>query len=200
MHPRKLEQRRQLLRRLRRRGTVVELFGGKGNLSRHAYGRRARTIILVDKDTRSLRQADRKLDGVVRHEVHPSDNIKWIRREAGGLEDVVLVDFDAFGSPADAVKAFFKRFRVEKPILVGLTDGSARYTGYRQDDRGRRWIRRKYLVNIKPDGTREGQLRILDRFMEELGRRRGFTARRVNFAHGEGKVVYVGYRLSPQIK
>lgn len=53
----------------------------------------------------------------------------------------------------------------------------------------------------KHKGTRENQIKLLDRMMNSIGRRKGFTVQRINSATGLGKsyrTVYVGYKLVPK--
>jgi len=194
----KLEQRRQLERRIGKGGTVLEVYAGKGNLSSRLYARKGRRLILVDNDAESLQQAHRKLKGKALHETIAMDNVKWISEEMQleALRDLRLVDFDAFGSPADPAKAFFDRYPVNQPLVVAFTDGSALHNRYIQDEEGKRWLRETYGVSRIPASTRTGVISTLDKFMENEGRDHGFKAHKVSVAHGDANTVYVGYKLT----
>lgn len=200
IHPVKLEQRRRLDENIQGRGgTVLELYAGRGNLSRHIYAKRGRKLILVDSDAEALQQAHQKLRGRCQHETIAKDNVRWIEEEMEPeeLSDLLIVDFDAFGSPAEPAKAFFANYPVKKSMYVAFTDGSALHSRYCQDEEGKKWLRHEYGVNRIPNATREGSISTLDRFMQIQGREHGFKADKVSVAHGDANTVYVGYKISP---
>jgi len=130
------------------------------------------------------------------------ENTEFVRQHlSDGLgpelrSNLGLVDFDAFGSPTDAMKEFFGHYDVKRPLLLTITDGAhlfvKRHSG---TDYGRNWVRRHYLVNRYP-GTQAKHLETLDGFVNELGKRKGFTAERINAAHSH-HAIYAGYRLRP---
>jgi len=198
LHPVKLEQRQRLADWIKEKGTVLELYAGKGNLSKNVYARKAKRLVLVDKDAKALRQAHKKLKGVVKHDIIAMDNMAFI--ENMNLDDyrgLVLVDFDPFGSPAKTAKAFFDKYPVNKPLLVAFTDGSSQHNRFIQDEEGKRWLRRTYGVARIPSSTREGVISTLDRFMHLQGRRHSFSVERVSVGHGDANTVYVGYLIKP---
>lgn len=145
--------------------------------------------------------------GRVKREVWAMNNKEWLRSEMSQqkLKDLKLVDFDAFGSPADQVRIFFDNYEVKRPLLVGLTDGSSMYLGFRQNAEGRKWLRKHYGINVLPNkrgtvryGTREGQVAILNKFMKQQGRKHGFKVQPISVAHGDAHVIYAGYKVTPK--
>jgi 16S rRNA G966 N2-methylase RsmD len=199
LHPAKLAQRKALANGLRRRGTVLELYAGKGNLTRGVYASKADRLIMVDQDPKALEKAYRRLGGH-RHkaELHAMDNEDYLDQvKPGDLKDLAVVDFDPFGSPGKAVQKFFSIYKVEKPLLVAITDGASMKQGYLKGDESKRWMRRHYGVSRKSDGSRHDTLATVDSMMESLGRRHGFRVERVSVAHGDQRAIYLGYRVSP---
>lgn len=208
LNPAKVQQRRVLMRRAtsrakRKSGTVLELYAGRGSLTKKVYARKAKKVVMVDKDRNALRQADRKLKGRVKREIIAEDNRKYIKREMkpSQLKNLKVVDFDAYGCPADTMKAFFKKYPVKKTLHVAVTDGSARYLGYTKSTRrARSWVKRRYGVEPNKGtklGTREAQREILLKFMKKEGRKHGFKVEEVSVAHGGSHTIYVGYKLTP---
>ena len=131
LHPNKAAQRSELVENLKG-GTVLELFAGEGNLSKHVYADKADRIIAVDMDSRALKKAEEKLKDNIEVETYPSHNVDWIENKLPEMQlgDLKVVDFDAFGSPADSMKAFFENYKVTHPMRVGVTDGSSVYVSH----------------------------------------------------------------------
>lgn len=46
-------------------------------------------------------------------------------------------------------------------------------------------------------GTIRGQVKMIDHFMKEEGKKHGFTAEPISIAKGRQKTLYVGYLLKP---
>jgi len=197
LHPNKFYQRRELASKMKSNGTVLELYAGKGNLSNHVYKRYASKIILVDMDKHALVRADDKLKSMP-HKTFHMENTEFIKKKMKNeVNGLALVDFDAFGSPADSMKDFFDNYKIKHSLLVGVTDGSHVHLSRRSNtEEGRAWVRQKYGVNIYPN-TRETQVKILDKFMENQGREHDFSVERINALAGETHAVYVGYKLTP---
>lgn len=208
LHPEKLRQRRELANQLKRKGDVLEVFAGEGELTEEVYAnRKVGKVVLVDKDADSLAEADRRLKGKVRREIVVADNRQWLANEMDSktLRNLKLVDFDAYGSPADQIRLFFDNYPVEKPLLVALTDGSAFWVGFHQNAEGRRWLKKKYGLDVLPKqvgniryGTRQQQLAVLNKFMKNQGQKHGFKVEPVNVAFGDRRTIYAGYKVTPK--
>jgi len=203
LHPAKREQRRILADRISGKGTVLEVYAGKGELTKAVYAPKADKIVMVDKNPKYLKEADDKLKGKVKREMVVADNVAWLKEAMNPTElgNLKLVDFDAYGSPAETVKAFFDNYPIRKSLLVGLTDGSQIFLGYRQTAEGRRWLRENYGVDVLPGhfGKREDQIRILNEFMEAQGRKHGFRVQPISVAHGV-HAIYAGYKIKPRTR
>lgn len=197
--PSKAAQREELAENVNG-GTVLETHAGKGNLTDVVYAKAADKVVLVDQNKQLLNKADEKLNGKVKHEVIQADNVDWLKNEMKPqqLKNLKLVDFDPFGSPAEPMKAFFKRFPVKHKLMVGVTDGSKTYIGYKKGSTARSWLRKNYGIDLKASGTREDQIRVLDAFMKVLGQHHGFNVRPINAGFGKQTAVYAGYELSPK--
>lgn len=201
LHPAKLAQRKALADRMKKKGTVLEVYAGKGGLTKTVYAKKAEKVVLVDKNPKLLKKADKALRGRVKRELIVADNKAWLKNELPQkqLKNLKLVDFDAFGSPAAQMKIFFDNYEVKKPLLVALTDGSTIYVGYCQNAKGRRWLKQHYGVDVLPGhfGTRNQQVEILNKFMRAQGKKHGFKVEPVSVAHGDVKTVYAGYKITP---
>jgi len=127
------------------------------------------------------------------------DNVKWVTEEMEprDLSDLRLVDFDAFGCPAEPAKAFFNKFPVNQTLYVTFTDGSGLHNRYIQDEEGKKWMRSTYGVDRIPPADREGIVSNLDRFIEVQGREHGFKVQKISVAHGDANTIYAGYKLTP---
>jgi len=200
LNPAKEEQRRRVIRGAPR-GTVLELYAGKGYLTRGVYAGKAKRVILVDKDKKALGQAEKRLKGRVRREIYVGDNREWIREKMVDvdLDDLVAVDFDAFGSPMDTMREFFENYKVRKPLHVSLTDGSTFWYSLHRNLDAPAVAKKRYHSRLgkKEMGTVRGQVKMIDRFMREEGKRHGFTVEPVSIAKGRQKTLYVGYLLKP---
>jgi len=117
LEEKKLKQRLQLVKHLKEKGIFLELFAGKGYLSQ-VYANYASQLILVDENEDYLREAQKKL-GHIPTRIFCKDNIDFIREDLPKFQDLVFVDFDAFGCPAKQIKAFFEVYSMKpKEILV----------------------------------------------------------------------------------
>ena len=172
LHPTKVEQREDLLRQLPRRGTFIELYAGRGNLTKALYQGKGTKFFLIDKDPNALAAARRRLQNERKYVIRRVDNLDWIREgmEDEKLGDVAFVDFDAFGSPGEAVQAFFENYNIKRPMLVALTDGSGKYFRLTPDPGKKEATTRKlYGLRRRPDGSLKEMKRLLDDFMESQG-------------------------------
>jgi tRNA G26 N,N-dimethylase Trm1 len=199
LHPAKLKQRQILADKMGTKGTVLEVYAGKGELTKAVYSEKADKVVMVDKNPKFLAEADQKLK--VKREIILGDNVAWLKEAMNPAEltNLKLVDFDAYGSPAQTIKAFFDNYPITKNLLIALTDGSQIYVAYKQDAEGRRWLKENYDIDVLPGhfGKREDQIRILNEFMEAQGRKHDFKVEPISVAHGV-HAVYAGYKITPK--
>ncbi len=78
LNPMKYIQRRELIKNMPRDGTILEVYGGKGNLTRSVYKGKARHHIIIDKNP-SNRLAS--LVGPRKVEVVPKYADRWLRED-----------------------------------------------------------------------------------------------------------------------
>lgn len=198
--PSKLLQRRHVAEKLSG-GTVLELFAGKGNLSKEVWAKKADKLVLVDKNKKFLQQAHRKLKGKVKHETIVANNKIWLRKvmTPEQLKNVRVVDFDAFGSPALQAKRFFERFPIRRPMYVCFTDGSNIFLAFhRKRKTGRKFLKEHYGADFKPEGKRDDQVKALDTLMQQQARLHGFKVEPINLGFGQKQSVYAAYKISPK--
>jgi 16S rRNA G966 N2-methylase RsmD len=200
LYPAKREQRQELVEDVKG-GTVLEVYGGKGHLTKDVYHGKVKESILLDKDKHNLAQAHRKLDAVkMKHKIIATDNVDWLKNEMESekLKNLKVVDFDAYGCPAEPMRVFFDNYPIKKTMFIAVTDGSKRYLGYINSEQARAWLKKTYGINLEASGTREDQIRVLDAFMQSQGRKHDFKVEPVNVAYGRSSVVYAGYKITPK--
>lgn len=199
LHPAKAAQRTDLIKNVDG-GTVLETHAGRGNVTKNVYAKKLDKAVLVDKDGAALATADSKLDGKIKHEIIKADNIKWLENEMHPKEvgRLKVVDFDPFGSPSETMSAFFDNYPINRSMFIAVTDGSKKYLGYVNSSEGRQWLKQHYGLDMKADGSREDQVKVLDAFMQKQGGKHGFKVEPINVAYGRGCAVYAGYKISPK--
>jgi hypothetical protein len=194
LSPAKRWQRRSLAEHMNK-GTVIELYAGKGNLSKTVWAPKASKLILVDKRDDYLKEAASKLKGKT-HVIVKANNLRWLANELPQerIDNLAAVDFDAFGSPAKQLNAFFDNLPIKRSMIVAVTDGSCIYAKIGDHNENRRFFKENYgcLVN----GTRDSQLRALDGLMQKQGRKHGFKVQPINAGFGR-QTVYAGYKITP---
>jgi len=124
------------------------------------------------------------------------DNLDWIKEgmDDENLGDVAFVDFDAFGSPGEAVQVFFENYEVKRPMLVALTDGSGKYFRLTPDPGKKEATTQKlYGLRRHPDGSLKEMKKMLDEFMESQGRKHGFKVVPQEGVYGHHSTLYTGY-------
>jgi len=195
LSPAKYFQRRAMAQHLTG-GTVVELFAGKGNLSKNVWAEKASKLVLIDKNADYLKDADRKLHGKP-HEIINSDNLKWLENvlPEEKIKNLKVVDFDSFGSPVKQLKTFFDNNPITNNMMVAVTDGSALYAKIGDSKQTRRFFMEHY--GVRPSGSREEQLKALDGVMQKLGTKHGFKVEPIN-AGMSFQTIYAGYKITPK--
>jgi len=193
MTPSKLWQRRAMAEMLKG-GTVVELFAGKGHLSKE-WAKKAGKMILVDKNKEYLKEAEGSVKGTP-HEIVPANNLNWLENELPQekIRNLKVVDFDAFGSPVIQLRAFFANNKINNTMMVAVTDGSCMYVKLGESAQSKRFCKENYGVQL--DGSRLDQIKALDKVMLDLGRRHHFKVAPINAAYGR-QTVYAGYKITP---
>lgn len=200
LNPAKYHQRLELTRGMDRDGTILEIYGGKGNLTRAVYKGKARRHIIVDKHParRKLAKQLPNADLVIQDEYAG----RWLEEELPELkiENLTLVDLDPYGSPGKDIQRFFANHTIRQPTRIAVTDGYALRLGLLKSSpaEARQEVYARYLTEDFGDGTRENQIRLLDNLMREMGRRHDLTVDQVNSSHGEAKTVYAGYLVRPR--
>lgn len=194
LSPAKRWQRRALADYMNK-GTVLELYAGKGNLSKTVWAPKATKLILVDKREDYLKEAASKLKGKT-HVIVRANNLKWLENELPQeqIDNLAAVDFDAFGSPSRQLNAFFNNLPVKRSMVVAVTDGSCIYAKIGDGHYKHQFFKENYgrLVN----GTRDSQLRALDGLMQKQVRKHGFKVHPINAGFGR-QTVYAGYKITP---
>jgi len=195
MTPAKLWQRRAIAQKFSG-GTVLELFAGKGHLSKQVWAPKANKLVMVDKNQDFLKQAEKEVKHKP-HEIVKMNNLKWLDKvlPEEQIRNLKVVDFDAFGSPAESMRKFFDNHEIDKRMLIAVTDGSCIYMKVGDRVKTREFCKRNYGVQL--DGTRLAQVKALDKLMLNLGQRHGFKVEPINAAYGR-QTVYAGYKITPK--
>ena len=127
----------------RKGGTVLELFAGTGR-SECAEIKGARHVA-VEKDAARCKAYQKRWP---KAEVHTGDNVEFLEA-IESLADVTVADFDASGSPFDAVEKFLEVAKLDKPVL-GLATWGYTYAAFNQPgrwDRAGAWQHMKQKMN-----------------------------------------------------
>ena len=199
LSPAKHAQRKDLLR-YARRGTVLELHAGQGNVT-SIYKPHARKIIQVDTDRAALRKAKERA-GRTPLEQHAMDNRDYIAQlKPGQPAGLAIVDMDPYGTVGPIFREFFAKYKVKQPLVVALTDGSGTFRTFKLnslDSKPEEWFRENYGVTGSAMTDKEMPA-ILDAMVNKAGERHGFKAVRLNVAKqkGNGHVIHAGYLLKP---
>jgi len=208
LNPSKLTQRMVCAKRMRKDGVTLELFGGRGMLTKAVYSRFASKHYLVEEDIEEVEEARKISNTAVFH----SNNLDWCNTKLGEIGRLDLVDFDAFGTIVPAVRAFFANYKVTAPLIVTVTDGYATHIHFKFRDP--RALADDLLQHGYPVIPKSGMnasvffshvLRVL---FEHIGKTDNFTVEQINTTTGKGansgpirtagkNTVYSGFMLRP---
>jgi hypothetical protein len=196
LNPAKYTQRRQMVNDLPR-GTILHLFAGNGNLARAVYKHRGDEHVLVDK-----RVNPRLRNLLPNTQIYEKSMEKFLDEDLPNIRGrITLVDIDPFGTPAPAIKAFFRNHKITEPTRFAITDGYAMFLGLgKNTPLGQQSTMRHYMTTHVGDGSRANQLRLLDNLMTRMASQYNLKLRRVNALNKQdrnSKVIYVGYVVSP---
>lgn len=187
-------------RMLDKNGIVVEAYGGSGELTKNLYAKTFKKAILIDKDKKALEQAEQNLSGVMDIKTVASDNVSYFNNlsdeDKEQLSNASVVDFDAYGCPAEAVWAFFDNVKLKKPALVNITDGFHTGLAFAQD--GEAVIKEKYRVDVPYSCKREDIIPINDAMMFKIAEKHGYKITPINAARNQGNTLYLSYLLTPK--
>lgn len=197
----KVRQRMEVVAQISRRGCFLELFAGKGFLSR-LYAKYAEKLILVDSNESYLKEAEKKINGLVPYEIYCKDNILFIKEDLPRIaesEDIVYVDFDAFGCPSPQIFAFFSTFKVKRPLWISITDGSGLHMGYVSRDWNKYFSFIDKMYRVKRLKWERANVALYQHcLLVDLGVKYGFTVKKINQAvRRKGFPVYMGFYIEP---
>jgi len=184
---------RRAAARLVRQDVIVELNAGRGYISQ-AYRVPHSKHILVDADPYVLAVAKRRLGRDPRKEYYVMDNDRWIDEVLPSYQGrVTLVDFDPYGGCGKTIQHFFEHYKVTRPMVVTLTDGSVADWRHVAVTDFYAWYKsRKKRPSPRdiPD--------MIDGLFKHLGRRHGFKAVKVDGVWKEDRhAYYATYVLKP---
>ncbi len=201
INPEKFTFRREALMSDRRRGKVIELYAGVGYLTYHVYAPAYREVVVVEKTPAHFRRLLRRLGSFANVRYYNKTNADFIAADLPNHLDFSAVDFDAFGSPGEAVIRFFEAVdgRIPRPFLLLMTDGGLLAARRRAPIN----LYRYYLTG--PDEVRPPPAGLADRFeefqvrfVERLASRHGFASRRIAALRNRNEtVLYSSYVVAP---
>ncbi|MEM3737536.1 MAG: hypothetical protein QXJ75_05585 [Candidatus Bathyarchaeia archaeon] len=205
-NPTKVSLRMQAYNLLAPHEVVLDLFAGKGLLS-WLYAKGCRRLISVEKNPEYFKVLKRNMSEYPHAICLQRDNLEFL--ESGDLAEleghITYVDFDAFGCPSLQVQRFFERYRVERAMVVSLTDGIL--FNFRRH--GSADLRRYYLQDFYVGGEPEcgvtqslGEylFTIQSNFINILCMRWGLAAHPLYFKVNErSTATYSSYLILPRI-
>ena len=208
LNPSKLSQRTYCAKKMKQGGVTLELFGGRGNLTKAVYSRFASKHYLVEEDIEEVEEARKISNATVFH----ANNLDWCNTKLGEIGRLDLVDFDAFGTIVPAVRAFFANYKVKSPLIVTVTDGYATHIHFKfRDPRALAddLIQHGYPV-IPKSGMNASVFfgHVLKTLFVHFGKTNNFSVEQLNTTTGKGansgpirtagkNTVYSGYILRP---
>ena len=104
------------------RGTVLDLFAGRGEIAVKVYGG-FREVHLVEKNSKQFAVLENKFAACPSVRLWRMDNLKFIAQKLALFPELRVVEFDAYGTPNHQIKLFFENHKLKKPLLVFATDG-----------------------------------------------------------------------------
>jgi len=201
INPEKFVFRREALARDRGRAKVIELYAGVGYLTASVYAPVYREVVVVEKDPEHFRRLLRRLGRFANVRYYNKTNADFIAEDLPNHLDFSAVDFDAFGSPGEAVIQFFEAVdgRLPRPFLLLMTDGGLLAAKRRAPMN----LYRYYLAgpdetSQPPAGLAERFEEFQARFVERLASRHGFTSRAAAAQRNRNEtVLYSAYAVAP---
>lgn len=110
------------------------------------------------------------------------------------IKNIVFVDFDSFGCPAEQIKKFFEYYRFYNKIVIAVTDGSGFHLGWISKNWPlfKHFIHNKYIISRL--WSRQNVILYLDVLMDQLSVKYKFAWKRINYTVREKLFpVYAGY-------
>jgi hypothetical protein len=202
INPEKFVFRREALARDRGRAKVIELYAGLGYLTSRVYAPVYPEVVVVEKDPEHFRRLLRRLGRFANVRYYNKTNAGFIAEDLPNHLDFSAVDFDAFGSPGEAVMQFFEAVdgRLPRPFLLLMTDGGLLAARRRAPMN----LYRYYLAgpdetSRPPAGLAERFEEFQARFVERLASRHGFTSRATAAQRNPNEtVLYSAYVVAPK--
>lgn len=202
VNPEKFAFRREALAHDRGRAKLIELYAGVGHLTSRVYAPAYREVVVVEKDPEHFGRLLRRLGRFAHVRYYNKVNAAFIAEDLPNHLDFSAVDFDAFGSPGEAVIQFFEAVdgRLSRPFLLLMTDGGLLAARRRAPMN----LYRYYLagpdeVRQPPAGLAERFEEFQARFVERLASRHGFTSRATAAQRNRNEtVLYSAYVVAPK--
>jgi len=198
----KLKQREMVCQKIQNKnGTILELFAGKGILTEKLYKNYCKTNIMIEKE--NYVELDRfKNDD--RYKIFFKSNTDYIKNDLDQLDDLTLVDFDAFGTPIPTIKSFFEKFQVKKPFFLCLTDGNVIKIRYEYQNKERLldiFQRMGYVTEYKKLNSFLLMQKWLILTLKKIAKEHNFNVEKINMMNnqskGAGSTIYMGFEVKP---
>jgi tRNA G26 N,N-dimethylase Trm1 len=174
----KLKQRRALAKHVEDDdGTVIEMFGGRGNLTNAVWKAHSSRNILVEYNKETVEQFTQNITDETRTTIYQMSNLDFASQFLKDIEPktITAIDFDAFGSVIPIVTRTLENFKPIRPLVVGITDGIG-----------------SNLVRISRQKDE-----LLNRLTELIAKDHGLSCEKINGTHNRKSTVYCGYVFKP---
>lgn len=199
LNPRKFAQRKRICEKITNRyGTILELFAGRGYLTEKLYSKFCVKGILVEK--KNYDELTRFKSR--RYTIFIKNNEKFLKEDLNRLDlnDMTLIDFDAFGTPIPAIHIFFRNFKVTKPFFLTLTDATARYIQMnynRVKELTKVFLDNGYDFVYKRIETRLLVKNTITKTLENIAKKYDFKINYLNYANNSHTTIYMGFEVLP---
>ena len=180
--------------------TSLELFAGKGNLTRAVYQKSAKRCICVEYNKTTFLELIQNTDQN-KVKCYNMNNLLFVENELSNYPNIDIVDFDAFGSITPIINKFFENYKVNKPLLIGITDGymvKAKRMMQSKDKLADEMIKGGY-----PSIPRHGlslfkfMESTVDLFLQRLAKKYKFKIEKLVGDNNRKSTIYMGYRINP---
>lgn len=180
--------------------TSLELFAGKGNLTRAVYQKSAKRCICVEYNKTTFLELIQNTDQN-KVKCYNMNNLLFVENELSNYPNIDIVDFDAFGSITPIITKFFENYKVKKPLLIGITDGYLVRAKRMLQDKAK--LADMMIKGGYPSVARGGLSgskfieKTVDLFMQKMATKHKFKIKRIVADNNRMSTIYMGYRITP---
>ncbi len=200
----KLAQRRKLAALVEDdKGIVIEMFGGRGNLTNAVWKPHSEQNILVEYNPKTVEDFTCKITDPARTTIYTMSNIDFAKDTLSNIppDRITAIDFDAFGSVIPILTTTLDNFKPVRPLVVGVTDGigSNLVRVSRQKEVLLNRLTELGYLPIPRDGLNMNlfMIKVMHKTVTLIAKDHGLSCEIVNGTHNRKSTIYCGYIFRP---